>query len=92
MLRRPCADVAGAAAEFDAAFAIARSLGAKSLELRAALSLARLWSERKRGEEALSTLAEICSSFSAGVDTADLRAAHALLGQLLSSSTKTSRV
>jgi predicted ATPase len=92
LLRQPRADIANAAAEFDTAIAIGRARGAKSLELRAAISLARLWNQEGRGEQARPILAEVCGSFSAGLDTADLRAARALLDQIPSCAAKTLHV
>ena len=60
---------------------LAKTQGARSLELRAAMALARLWQgrdERKR-TEARAVLAEIYGWFTEGFDTPDLRAAGALL-------------
>ena len=58
------------------------SIEAKSYELRAATSLARLWGERSRRTEASDLLAPIHGWFTEGFDTADLREAKALLDQL----------
>jgi predicted ATPase len=67
---------------FVQALQVARRQGARSLELRAALSLGRLWQRHGKAAEARQMLAEICGWFAAGVDTADLQAARALLEQL----------
>jgi DNA-binding SARP family transcriptional activator len=67
---------------FVQALQVARRQGARSLELRAALSLGRLWQRHGKAAEARQMLAEICGRFAAGVDTADLQAARALLEQL----------
>jgi class 3 adenylate cyclase/tetratricopeptide (TPR) repeat protein len=64
------------------AIAIAAEQGAKSFELRAATSLARLLRDTGRRDEARAMLAEIYNWFSEGFDTADLKAAKALLGEL----------
>jgi predicted ATPase len=64
------------------AIAIAAEQGAKSFELRAATSLARLLRDRGRRDEARAMLAEIYNWFTEGFDTADLKAAKALLGEL----------
>jgi tetratricopeptide (TPR) repeat protein len=56
---------------------IARRQNAKSLELRAVLSLSRLWRDQGKKTEALQMLAEIYGWFSEGFDTADLREAKA---------------
>jgi predicted ATPase len=56
--------------------------GAKSLELRAALSLSRLWQRQGKRAEAQQLLAEIYDWFSEGFDTADLQEAKALLDEL----------
>ena len=55
---------------------------AKSLELRAATSLARLWGERGRRTEGHDLLAPVYGWFTEGFDTADLKEAQALLDQL----------
>jgi DNA-binding winged helix-turn-helix (wHTH) protein/predicted ATPase len=60
----------------------ARSIGAKSLELRAALSLARWWQKRGRTPEAYALLHEIYSWFSEGLATGDLMDARQLLAEL----------
>jgi predicted ATPase len=60
---------------------VARRQGAKSLELRAGLSLSRLWQQSMRDETRL-MLAETYSWFTEGFDTADLKEAKALLDQL----------
>jgi predicted ATPase len=64
------------------ALRIARRQQAKSYELRAATSLARLWGEQGRRAEALNLLAPIYGWFTEGFDTADLKNAKALLDQL----------
>jgi predicted ATPase len=57
----------------------ARRQDALSWELRAATSLARLFSEQDRGAEALALLQPVCNRFTEGFETADLNAAHLLL-------------
>ncbi len=52
---------------------------AKSLELRAAMSLARLWQDQGKRNEARELLAPIYGWFTEGIDTADLQDAKALL-------------
>ena len=54
----------------------------KSWELRAATSLARLWQQQGKKEEARQILAEIYNWFTEGFDTADLKDAKALLEEL----------
>ena len=66
------------------AIEIARQQQAKSLELRAVMSLARLWQQRGKREEARQMLAEIYGWFTEGFDTADLKEAKALLEELSS--------
>jgi adenylate cyclase len=63
---------------------VARKLSAKSLELRATMSLARLLSSHGRRNEAHSMLAKIYNWFTEGFDTADLKDAKALLDELSS--------
>ena len=55
---------------------------AKSLELRATMSLSRLWQNQGKKEEARQMLAEIYGWFTEGFDTADLKDAKALLAEL----------
>src|SRR5262249_31118720 len=64
---------------FRQAIAIARSQGAKSWELRAVLSLSRLYHQQGKTEEARPMLAEIYGWFTEGFDTADMQEAKALL-------------
>jgi len=67
---------------FRQAIEIARRLQAKSLELRAAMSLSRLWQGQGKREEARQILAEIYGWFTEGFDTPDLKEAKALLEEL----------
>jgi predicted ATPase len=67
---------------FRKAIAIAQRRRAKSWELRASLSLARLLMKQDRGAEARSMLAEIYYWFTEGFDTADLKDAKQLLNEL----------
>jgi len=64
------------------ALLVARQQQAKSYELRAATSLARLWGEQGRRAEARELLAPIYGWFTEGFDTADLKEARALLDEL----------
>jgi predicted ATPase len=57
----------------------ARQREARALELRAAVSLSRLWRQQERGAETRELLNEIYHWFTEGFDTADLQAAKALL-------------
>jgi class 3 adenylate cyclase/predicted ATPase len=75
-------DQAAAASCFHQALAIARRQGAKSLELRAALSLSQLWQRQGQRDEARQLLAEIYGWFIEGFDTADLQEARARLDEL----------
>jgi predicted ATPase len=67
---------------FRKALGIAQEQGARAWELRAAISLARLWAERSRRAEAHDLLAPIYAWFTEGFDTADLKEAKALLDEL----------
>ena len=71
-----------AEAAFQQALAVARSQQAKSWELRAAMSLARLWQQQGKRAEAHALLAPIYGWFTEGFDTADLQEAKALLDEL----------
>jgi TOMM system kinase/cyclase fusion protein len=82
LLARPAAQHAEAETCFRQALAIARRQQAKSWELRAALSLSRLWQQQGKRAEAQQLLAEIYGWFSEGFDTADLQEAKALLDEL----------
>jgi len=64
------------------ALQIARQQQAKSLELRAAMSLARLWKRQGQEAEARQLLREIYGWFTEGFDTADLQDARGLLETL----------
>lgn len=70
---------------FHQAIAIARRQSAKSFELRAVMSLSRLWQQQGKKDEAWRMLAEIYDWFTEGFETVDLKEAKALLDELLSS-------
>ena len=67
---------------FHHALEIARNQQAKSFELRAATSLARLWQQQGKRQEAHDLLAPVYGWFTEGFDTADLKDAKALLHEL----------
>jgi len=73
---------AEAASWFRQAIDTARSQQAKSLELRAATSLARLWREQGERAEAYDVLAPVYGWFTEGFATADLKKAKELLDEL----------
>jgi predicted ATPase len=75
-------ETAEAASWLRQAIDTARSQQAKSLELRAATSLARLWAEQGRRAQAHDLLAPVYGWFTEGFDTADLKDAKALLDEL----------
>jgi predicted ATPase len=81
-LKSPEADVAKAEAYFDRALAVARQQQAKSWELRAAMSMARLWRDQGKRDEACELLAPIYGWFTEGFDTLDLKEAKVLLDEL----------
>ena len=64
------------------AIAVAQEQNAKFWELRAALALARLWRDQGKRSEARDLLAPVYGWFTEGFDTADLKEAKALLGEL----------
>jgi predicted ATPase len=67
---------------FRQAIEIAQAQSAKSLELRAATSLARLWRDKGKRSQAHNLLAPVYGWFTEGLDTADLKDAKALLDEL----------
>jgi predicted ATPase len=81
-LMSPEPDAAKAQAHFERAIAIARAQKAKSWELRAATSLARLWRDHGKRQQARDLLAPVYGWFTEGFDTADLKEAKALLDEL----------
>jgi predicted ATPase len=81
-LMSPERDAAKAQAYFERALAVARAQQAKSFELRAAVSMARLWREQGKRDEAREILAPVYSWFTEGFDTLDLKQAKALLDEL----------
>jgi predicted ATPase len=81
-LMSPEPDAARAEAYFERALAVARMQQAKSWELRAAMSMARLWRDRGKRDEARDLLAPVYGWFTEGFDTLDLKEAKALLGEL----------
>ncbi len=81
-LKSPASDAVKAEAYFERALAVARQQQAKSWELRAAMSMARLWRDQGRRAEACDLLAPVYSWFTEGFDTLDLKEAKALLGEL----------
>jgi predicted ATPase len=82
LLARAAEHRAEAEACFHQALAVARQQQAKSLELRAATSLSRLWQQQGKRAEAYELLAPIYGWFTEGFDTADLQEAKALLAEL----------
>jgi predicted ATPase len=82
LLRQGNANASEAQNCFERAIEIARKQSAKSWELRATMSLARLLNEQGRRDEAHARLSEIYDWFTEGFDTADLKDAKALLEEL----------
>jgi len=81
-LKSPEPDAAKAEAYFERAVALARKQEAKSLELRAAMNMARLWRDQGKRDEARELLAPVYGWFTEGFDTLDLKEAKALLDEL----------
>jgi predicted ATPase len=75
-------DVAEAEAYFERALTVARQQQAKSWELRATMSMARLWRDQGKRDEARDLLAPVYGWFTEGFDTRDLKEARALLEEL----------
>ena len=78
-LRSPQSDMVKARLNFEHALSVARKQHAKSLELRAAISLARLWDGQGKPQQARELLAPIYGWFTEGFDAPDLKDAKALL-------------
>ena len=78
----PTPDPVQAIVNFEAAIDLARSQLAKSWELRAATSLARLWRDQGKQAEARDLLGPVYGWFTEGFDTADLKEARTLLDEL----------
>ena len=83
-LMSPEPDAAKAGAYFERALAVARQQRAKSWELRAAMSIARLWRDQGKRDEARNLLTPVYTWFTEGFDTLDLKEAKALLDTLAS--------
>ena len=83
-LMSPGAGTAKAQAYFERALQIARQQQAKSWELRAAMSMARLWCDQGKRNEARNLLAPVYGWFTEGFDTRDLKEAKTLLDALAS--------
>jgi len=81
-LTSPSPDAAKPEAYFDRALRVARQQQAKSWELRAAMSMARLWRDQGKRDEARELLAPVYGWFTEGFDTLDLKEANALLDEL----------
>ena len=82
LLKSPEQDLAKAQVYFERALAVSREQQAKSWELRAAMSLARLWRDEGKRDEARKLLAPVYGWFTEGFDTLDLKQAKALLDEL----------
>ena len=82
LLKRDPANTAPAEEAFLTAIAIAQQQKARSFELRAAMSMARLWRDQSKRDAARELLAPVYSWFTEGFDTLDLKEAKALLDAL----------
>ena len=81
-LMSPERDTAKAETYFERALAVARQQQAKSWELRAAISMARLWRSQGKAQQARELLAPVYGWFTEGFDTLDLKEAKAMLEEL----------
>ena len=81
-LKSPAPDTVKAEKYFDRALVVARQQQAKSWELRAAMSMARLWRDQGKPQQARELLAPVYGWFTEGFDTLDLKEAKALLEEL----------
>jgi predicted ATPase len=84
LLTRSVNDTDAAEAVLGEALSIAHTQQAKSLELRAATSMARLWRDQSKVQQAHELLAPVYGWFTEGHDTLDLKEAKALLAELAS--------
>ena len=82
LLQQAAAPQGEAETRLQQALTIARRQQAKAFELRAAMSLGRLWQQQGKRQEAYDLLAPIYHWFTEGFDTADLQDARALLAEL----------
>jgi predicted ATPase len=82
LLRQNNSNTAEVQSCFERAIGIARKQNARSFELRATMSLARLLASQGRRDDARAMLADIYNWFTEGFDTADLKDAKALLDEL----------
>jgi predicted ATPase len=83
-LNSPEQDAVRAQTYFERALSVARQQQAKSWELRAAMSMARLWRDQGKRSEARDLLAPVYGWFTEGFDTRDLKEAKDLLDELAS--------
>jgi predicted ATPase len=81
-LKSTAPDTEKAEKHFDRALAVARQQQTKSWELRAAMSMARLWRDQGKPQQAREVLAPVYGWFTEGFDTLDLKEAKALLDEL----------
>lgn len=84
LLQQTTPDPCQAEGCFQQALQVARRQAAKSWELRAAMSLARLWQSQGKHQDAYDLLAPVYGWFTEGFDTADLQEAKALLDEFAS--------
>jgi predicted ATPase len=82
-LKSPEPDTAKAEVYFERALAVAREQQAESWELRAAMSMARLWRNQGKRDEASELLAPVYGWFTEGFDTRNLKEAKSLLEELV---------
>ena len=82
ILQSPAPDAAKAEAYFERALVVARAQQARSWELRAAMSMARLWRDQGKPQQARQLLAPVYGWFTEGFDTLDLKGAKTLLDTL----------
>jgi predicted ATPase len=81
-LLRLCREERDSEVSFQRSLDVSQHQGAKSVELRASMSMARLWRDQGKRDEARELLAPVYSWFTEGFDTLDLKEAKALLDEL----------